>query len=67
MAQAGERGIDRADHKLDAAPFESEHFRIAKRLRDDRIAGIQIAQAHGLKLRIADGGVRIEKGVHVAI
>jgi len=67
VAQAGERRINRADHKLDAAPFESEHFRIAKRLRDYRVTGIQITQAHGLKLRIADGGLRIEKGVHVAI
>jgi hypothetical protein len=67
VAQAGERRINRADHKLDTAPFESEHFRIAKRLRDYRVTGIKVTQAHGLKLWVADGGLRIEKDVHVAI
>ena len=67
VTQAGERRIDRTDYKLDAALFESEHFRIAKRLRDYRVTGIQIAQAHGLKLWVGDSGLRIETDVHVAI
>src|SRR6476661_4758841 len=46
VAQAGERRINRADHKLDIAPLESEHFRIAKRLRDYRVTRIQITEPH---------------------
>jgi hypothetical protein len=46
VAQAGERRINRADHKLDPAPFESEHFRIAKRLRDYRVTRIEITEPH---------------------
>jgi hypothetical protein len=67
MAQAGERRIDRADHKLDPAPFESEHFRIAKRLRDYRVTGIQVAESHSLRLPIADCRLPIGFGFHVAI
>ncbi len=46
MAQAGERRIHRADHQFDAAPFEREHFGVAKRLRDYRVTRIQITEPH---------------------
>jgi hypothetical protein len=46
VTQTGERRIDRANLELDAAPFQSQHFGIAKRLRDHRIPGVKIAEPH---------------------
>src|SRR4030095_780413 len=55
VTQTGERGINRANLKFDAEPFQGQHLRIAKRLRDNRIPGVKIAEAHDLW--IADCGL----------
>ena len=46
VTQTGERRIDRANLKFDAAPFQRQHLRIAKRLRDDGVAGVKITESH---------------------
>ena len=46
VTQTGERGIDGADFKFDAEAFQGQHLRIAKRLRDNWVPGVKIAEAH---------------------
>src|ERR1043166_5402087 len=46
MAQTSEWRIHRADYELDAAPFQRQHFRVAKRLRDYGETGVKITEPH---------------------
>ena len=46
VAQAGERGIDRADFEFETEPFQHQHLRVAKRLRKHGIPGVKIAETH---------------------
>ncbi len=46
VPQARERGVHRADLKLEAEPFQRQHLRVAKRLRKHRIPGVKIAEPH---------------------
>src|SRR5437868_13986533 len=46
MAQAGQRWIHRTDHKFDTAPFERQHLRVAKGLRDYWVTRVKIAKSH---------------------
>src|SRR5438034_4087645 len=46
MAQTGKGWIDRADLKFEAAPLQRQHLRIAKCLRNDRIARVKITEPH---------------------
>jgi hypothetical protein len=67
VAQARERGVHRADLKLETEPFQRQHLRVAKRLRKHWIPGVKIAETHRLRLPIADCRLRIGKGFHAAI
>jgi hypothetical protein len=46
MAKAHEWRIYRADFQVHAAPLQRQHLSVAKRLRNYRISGIEIAKAH---------------------
>ena len=67
VPQARERGIHRADLKLEAEPFQRQHLRVAKRLGKDGITGVKIAETHRLRLPVAVFGLRIGKDFHAAI
>ena len=67
VTQTGKRRIDRPDRQVETESLQREHLRIAKRLRNDGIARVKITKTHKLRFRIANFGLRIEKGVHVAI
>src|SRR4051812_29701445 len=41
-----QRRMNRTDGKLETAPLELQHLHIAKRLREDRIARVEVAEAH---------------------
>ena len=67
VPQARERGVHRADLKLETEPFQRQHFGVAKRLRKHWIPGVKIAETHRLRLGTADCGLRIGKDFHAAI
>src|ERR1700674_256817 len=56
MPDAGQRRMDRADRERKAPPFEREHFRVAKRLRENRVTRVEVAETH---FRISETGNRI--------
>src|SRR5438132_3179560 len=45
VTQAGERWINRADFKRHAELFQSQHLRVAKGLRDDRVTRGEITKS----------------------
>ena len=67
VPEACERGVHRADLKLETEPFQRQHLCVAKRLRKHWIPGVKIAETHRLRLRIAGWGLRIGKDFHTAI
>src|SRR5438477_12377970 len=46
VAKARERGVHRADLKLETELFQRQHLRVAKRLRRHWIPGVNIAATH---------------------
>src|SRR5215472_14249755 len=67
MAQTAERRIHGTDHEFNVPSLQRQHLRVAKRLRDYRVARIQITETHGLKLVTADCRLSIGFRFHVAI
>ena len=56
VPNAGQRRMNRTDRESEPQPFEREHLRVAKSLREDGITRIEVAEAH---FRISDIGNRI--------
>src|SRR2546421_12705347 len=46
MAQTRKWWVDRPDRQFEAATLQGQHLRIAKCLRNDRIAGVKITKFH---------------------
>ena len=46
VPKARERGVHRADLKLETELFQRQHLRVAKRLRKHWIPGVKIAETH---------------------
>src|ERR1043166_6485007 len=42
--------MHRCDHQVPAPALELEHFRVAKRLGDDRVTRVEVAEAHFRRL-----------------